>query len=73
MEIRTEGTLCHPIHNWQGILRFIFCFQTGSQIFYRPVSPLFMLIYISIVRIEMSNKSNNILNISQIDLQFAYT
>jgi len=32
-----------------------------------------MLIYISIVRIEMPNKSNNILNVSQIDLRFAYT
>lgn len=55
------------------IYLFFFCFQTRSQIFYRPVSPLFMLIYISMVGIEMPSKSNNILNVSQIDLQFAYT
>jgi hypothetical protein len=56
----------------KGFYTLFFCFQTRSQMFYRPVSPLFMLIYISIVRIEMPNKFNNILNVSQIDLQFAY-
>lgn len=35
-----------------------FLFSNEKSIFYRPVSPLFMLIYISIVRIEMPNKSN---------------
>lgn len=70
--IRTEGTLCHPTQLARDSTLY-FLFSNGKSIFYRPVSRLFMLIYISIVRIEMPNKSNNILNVSQIDLQFAYT
>lgn len=70
-EIRTEGTSCHPTQLARDSTLW-FLFSNGKSIFYRPVSPLFMLIYISIVKIEMSNKSNNILNVSQIDLQFAY-
>lgn len=70
--IRTEGTLCHPTQLARDSMLY-FLFSNRKSIFYCPVSPLFMLIYISIVRIEMPNKSNNILNVSQIDLQFAYT
>lgn len=70
---RPRGTLCHPIQLAGDSMFYIFCFQMGSQFFPHLESPLFMVIYISIVRIEMPNKSNNILDVSQTDLQFACT